>query len=273
MLFRNLRTFCCLQWKGQFSPASYYQYCIEPPYCTEYKHNSQSVTQISSLFVQLQFLLGVWNHMHSWTASHQLATILTDADDNFTRQVVDPGIALGPVKVYSTSRCRHSQRNWDAGRSTASSNHCFMVASFQEQLGSKLPRAARLQASCPLASWPNASSILVSRVKGLLSSIRLCLDSRDVSGILQWPKRTQIHPFPVEMQQQQRTATPATLIQKCNTGNENHLHIIRPMQYEPLYIANHTTNSCPQVIALCLGSSLFIETFAMLHNHLGLCPH
>ena len=40
--------------------------------------------------------------MHSWidaTASWQPATILTDADDNFTRQAVDPGIALGPVGI------------------------------------------------------------------------------------------------------------------------------------------------------------------------------
>ena len=45
------------------------------------------------------------------------------------RHVVDLGIALGPLGLYSMSRCRHSQRNWDAGRSTASSNHCFMVSS------------------------------------------------------------------------------------------------------------------------------------------------
>ena len=39
---------------------------------------------------------------HGWTgatASQQLATILTDADDNFTPQAVDPGIALGPVCI------------------------------------------------------------------------------------------------------------------------------------------------------------------------------
>ena len=40
--------------------------------------------------------------MHSWadtTASQQLTTILIDADDNFTSQAVDPGLALGPVCV------------------------------------------------------------------------------------------------------------------------------------------------------------------------------
>ena len=39
---------------------------------------------------------------HGWTvatASRQLATTLTDADDNFTEQAVDPGIALGPVCI------------------------------------------------------------------------------------------------------------------------------------------------------------------------------
>ena len=37
---------------------------------------------------------------HSWTLATvvwQLATTLTDADDNFTHQIVDPGIELGPV--------------------------------------------------------------------------------------------------------------------------------------------------------------------------------
>ena len=91
--------------------------------------------------------------IHGWTASHQLATILKDADDNFTRQVVDPEIVLGQAQfVYSTSRCRHSQQYWDAGHSTASLNHCFMVAIFREQLDSKL--AAHLhRGRTPAASW------------------------------------------------------------------------------------------------------------------------
>ena len=38
------------------------------------------------------------------------------------------------TSLYSMSRCRQCQRNWDAGCSTASMNHCFMVASFREQL-------------------------------------------------------------------------------------------------------------------------------------------
>ena len=63
-------------------------------------------------------------------------TTLTDADDNFTCQVVDPGIALGLVciqRVVATT----CQLNCEAGRSTASLNHCFMIASFREWLGSK----------------------------------------------------------------------------------------------------------------------------------------
>ena len=54
--------------------------------------------------------------------------------------------------MYSTSRCRHSQRNWDAGRSTASLNHCFIVTSFRERLGSKLA-ARRHHGRAPAASW------------------------------------------------------------------------------------------------------------------------
>ena len=56
----------------------------------------------------IQCLLGVLNHarLADATASRQLATTLTDADDNFTLQAVDPGIALGPVciqRVVATS--------------------------------------------------------------------------------------------------------------------------------------------------------------------------
>ena len=72
----------------------------------------------------------MWNHARL-DCSHQLATILMDANDNFTCQAVDPGIALGPVCIFN-------EWNWDAGRSTASSNHCSMVANFRERLGSKL---------------------------------------------------------------------------------------------------------------------------------------
>ena len=55
-------------------------------------------------------------------------TTLTDADDNSTCQAVDPGIALGPVcirRVVATT----CQLNCEAGRSTASLNHCFMIYS------------------------------------------------------------------------------------------------------------------------------------------------
>ena len=87
---------------------------------------------------------------HGWTASHQLTPSLTNADNIFPRQAIDPGIALGPV--CSTNCCRHSQQKWDAGRSTASSNHCFIVASFPEQLGNKLA-AGQHHGRAPAASW------------------------------------------------------------------------------------------------------------------------
>ena len=88
---------------------------------------------------------------HGWTASHQLATILTDADDNFTRQVVDPGIVLGRVCIFNkllpplpaVPGC------WTF--------YCQLELLFH---GRQLPRAARQQASChlhrgqtPAASW------------------------------------------------------------------------------------------------------------------------
>ena len=42
------------------------------------------------------------------------------------------------TSLYSMSRFRHCQGNWDAGHSTANLNHSFMIASFREWLGSKL---------------------------------------------------------------------------------------------------------------------------------------
>ena len=55
------------------------------------------------------------------------------------------------------SRCRHYQGKWDAGSTTASSNHYFMVASFREQLGSKLT-AYRHHGQVPAASWFQANA-------------------------------------------------------------------------------------------------------------------
>ena len=133
------------------------------------------------------------------------------------------------VCIYLISRCYHYQLNCEAGHSTASSNHCFMIASFREQLGSKLA-AHRHHGRAP--AW-----------------LRLCLDCRDVSGVLWWPKRTKTHPFPVK-KQQQCTTTLALSIQnsKMQYRKRNRLRNL-PAQYsiyymnhgKVVYIANHTT--------------------------------
>ena len=41
------------------------------------------------------------------------------------------------TSLYLTSRCHQCQLNCEAGRFTVSSNHCSMIASFRERLGSK----------------------------------------------------------------------------------------------------------------------------------------
>ena len=74
---------------------------------------------------------------HGWTASRQLATILTDADDNLTRQAVDPGIALGPVYIRRVVAATASG-TWMLGILLPARSNFFMVASLQEQQGSKL---------------------------------------------------------------------------------------------------------------------------------------
>ena len=56
------------------------------------------------------------------------------------------------TSLYSTSRCHQCQLNCEAGRSTVSSNHCFMITSFRERLGSKLA-AHRHHGQAPAASW------------------------------------------------------------------------------------------------------------------------
>ena len=84
-------------------------------------------------------------------ASRRYPDAVTDANDNFIRQAVDPGIALGPCSLYSTSRCHHCQLNCEAGRSTASLKHCLMIASFRERLGNKLA-ARRYHGRAPAAS-------------------------------------------------------------------------------------------------------------------------
>ena len=71
------------------------------------------------------------------------------------------GIALGPVCIRRVVATTATWTVHEAGRSTASSNHCFMIASlnhcfmiasFRERLGSKLT-AHRHHGRAPAASW------------------------------------------------------------------------------------------------------------------------
>ena len=94
-----------------------------------------------------QCLLGVLNH--AWLdrcyCFRQLATTLTDGDDNFwlakrfiqdsarTTVCIDELLPLLPAEL----------RGW---RPTASSNHCFMIASFRERLDhGRAPVVSRFQ--------------------------------------------------------------------------------------------------------------------------------
>ena len=165
-----------------------------PVLYTEYKHNKRKCRTNFEFYSCSCSSYLVCGTMHCWTASHQLATVPT---------IISLGRRLSQGQcqdkfVYSTSRCRPSQRYWDAGHSTASLNRCFMVASFRERLDSKL--AAHLyRGQMPAASWFQVDAS--ERPFVIDPQLQRCF------GILQWPKRTQVHPFP-------GTATPATSIQK-----------------------------------------------------------
>ena len=75
---------------------------IEPPYSVlaQQPKRRTNLHKFARLFVQRYSAYLVCWTTHGWTdatASRWLATILTDANDNFTCQAVDPGIVLGPV--------------------------------------------------------------------------------------------------------------------------------------------------------------------------------
>ena len=143
-------------------------------------------------------------------------------------------------------------------------NCCFMIASLGEHLGSKLA-AYRHHGRASAASWFKSMQI-----KGASPWIQLCLECRDVSGMLYWSKCTQTHPVPFKNQQQHtRIVATSIHIQKCNTGNENCLHN-PPMHYsiyymnhsKEVYMADHTTLNLgyrtlqldiPMLLARCMS--------------------
>ena len=131
----------------------------------------------------IQCLLGVLNHarLDRHYCSQQLAgTIPTDANGcqwmptiiSLARRLIKDSAR---TSLYSMSRCHHSQLNCEAGRSIDSSNHCFMIASFQERVGNKL------------AAHQHHGQAQSARAKAPSSWLGLCLD---VSGVFWWPKRT-----------------------------------------------------------------------------------
>ena len=144
--------------------------------------------------------------MDFWISGFQFGFLPTVYEISF---LMDPSAR---TSLHSTSCSRHYQWNWDAGRSPASSNHCFMVASFRERLGSKLAAHCH-HGQAPAASW--------FQVDASERPFRHGSDSALTAEMFRGSsKRTQIHPFPVT-KQQQHTATLATSI--CNTGNGNRL--------------------------------------------------
>ena len=91
--------FCFLQCrKGQFRQSSLGELPPAPMYRLSTSTTAKASHRFSSLLMQQHSVYLVCRTMHDWTdatASRQLAPTLTNGDDNFTRQVVDP--AVGPV--------------------------------------------------------------------------------------------------------------------------------------------------------------------------------
>ena len=87
------------------------------------------------LFIQWHSVYLVRWTTHGWTdttASQQVANTLTDNNFWLTKWLIQDSAR---TSLYSKSCCHHCQRNWEAGRPTARSNHCFLIASFWEWLG------------------------------------------------------------------------------------------------------------------------------------------
>ena len=111
--------------------------------------------------------------------------------------------------MYSTSRCRHSQQNWDAGRSTASPNHFFIVARLA---------ARRHHGRAPAASWFQVDAgERPFVIDPTLSQLQRCLGSALVS--LAYSNLS----FSSQKAAATHSNTSRFKIQKCKTGNGNRL--------------------------------------------------
>ena len=91
-----------------------------------YSSHLRDLCQIVEVTHHTQPRRTVGAHSVSSHVSWQLATTLIDANHNFIHQAA--GLGIVPILVCVQQVIA----------ATAISNHCFMTASFQEQLGSKL---------------------------------------------------------------------------------------------------------------------------------------
>ena len=98
-----------------------------------------------------------------------MPTIISDLPGSWSRDI--PRISL-----YLMSCCHHCQWNWEARCPTANLVHCFIIASFQEQLGSKLA-----------VHWHHGQAHLGFSGHKRKAWVQLCLHCRDDLRMLYVP--------------------------------------------------------------------------------------
>ena len=147
-MHRKAKNFSVLHWKGQFSLGlTIGARCTGLSTSTTAKASHKFLNFIR---VAIVGLLGVWNH-----AGLDRCYCFPKANHypDGCRHLPGGGSrGSARASLYSNSSCCHCLRNWDAGRSTASLHHCFMIASFREQLSSKLAVHWH-HGQAPAASW------------------------------------------------------------------------------------------------------------------------
>ena len=178
--------------------------------------------KFSWLFVQLHSAYLVCWTTHGWTdatASRQLATTLTDGDDNFWL-----------AKRLIQDSARTTVCIWRVVATTASgterlASYCQVESLFYD---CQLPRTAR--------SWPSAGSISVSRRERKALRLRHGSDSGLTAEMFRgWFSGLSMLKLILFQPKPTTTHYYSTLkIQKCNTGNGT-VYIICPrtIVYEP----------------------------------------
>ena len=173
---------------------------------------------VSWLFVQLHSAYLVCWTTHGWTdttASRQLATTLTDGDDNFwlaKRLIQDSArTTVCILRVVATT----------ASGTERLASYCQVESLFYDR---QLPRTAR------------SDGRFKTRAKGSSTSswLRLWLDCRDVSGMVWWPKHAQTHPFPAKTNDNaQRTTHYYSTLKFKNAIPETEPFTYPPTHYGP----------------------------------------